>query len=314
MAINGVAPVSFTKRAIAAGVVLACLAPIAGGAQTAQPVVPGPTEPGGVSGASPSVLSFSAASVRPNQSGGRPGGIRPLPSGRLTATNVTLRELILRAYGLHDSQLVGGPSWVASDRFDVVANSEAPPPGGTRDVMAMLRTLLVERFALRTRTEKRTLLTYALLPARSDRMPGPQLRASTVDCSANPVSPAPNAAQTDAQGWPPCGLALVRTTVGKARTRVEGKHSAVTMQELALNLQTTLGRPVIDRSGFTGTFDVEYAFSVENPTVGAAAPAQPADLPDMFTALQEQIGLKLDAQRNPVDVVVIDAVEQPTAN
>jgi uncharacterized protein (TIGR03435 family) len=257
---------------------------------------------------------FSAASVRPNRLGGRPGGIRALANGRLTASNVTFRELVLRAYGLHNSQLVGGPAWIASERFDVAANTEAPPPGGNSDVMAMLRTLLAERFALRTRTEKRTLATYVLLPSRSDRKPGPQLRVSTIDCSANPVSSVPNTARPNEQGWPPCGLASVRTTVGKVRTRVEGKHSAVTVQELAANVQTMAGRPVIDRTGFVGTFDIEYAFSMENPTADTRATTQLADLPDMFTAFREQLGLKLDAQENPVDVMVIDAVEQPTAN
>jgi uncharacterized protein (TIGR03435 family) len=102
--------------------------------------------------------------------------------------------------------------------------------------------------------------------------------------------------------------------MGKVRTRVEGKHSAVTMQELATNLQTTAGRPVIDRTGFAGKLDIEYAFSMENPSAGPAATTQLADLPDMFTAFQEQLGLKLDAQQNPVDVMVIDVAEQPTAN
>lgn len=298
MALECVPFLSFARRAMAAGVLLACMAPAAKGAQSVPPGKP----------------SFAAASVRANKSGAQPGGIRPLANGRLTATNVTLRELILRAYGLHDSQLVEGPAWIRADRFDVAANTEAPPPAGISAVMAMLQTLLAERFALRTHTEKRTLPTYAMLPSRSDRKPGPQLRVSTLDCSVNPVSTVPNTAQPNAQGWPPCGLALVRTTVGKVRTRVEGKHSAVTMQELATNLQTTAGRPVVDRTGFIGKFDVEYAFSVENPSAGPAATTQLADLPDMFTAFQEQLGLKLDAQRNLVDVLVIDAVEQPTAN
>jgi uncharacterized protein (TIGR03435 family) len=263
--------------------------------------VPDQAQPRGAAAAAQAgKLGFSAASVRPNKSAGRPGGIRPLANGRLTATNVTLRELVLRAYGLHDSQLVGGPAWVASDRFDVVANTEIPPADGVSDVMAMLRNLLEERFSLRTRIEKRTLATYAMMPAHSDRRPGPQLRVSTVDCAINPVPAAPKTAPVNAQGWPPCGLALVRTTVGKVRTRVEGKHSAVTMQDLAANFQTTAGRPVLDRTGFVGKFDVEYAFSVENPTAGATATTQLSDLPDMFTAFREQLGLRLDAQENAV--------------
>jgi uncharacterized protein (TIGR03435 family) len=314
MAMDYVSSQSFARRTIAAGLVAICLAPAASGAQSAPPSVPDQTQPREAAAAQAGKPSFSVASVRPNKSGGRPGGIRPLANGRLTATNVTLRELILRAYGVHDSQLVGGPAWVASDRFDVVANTETLPPGGISDVMVMLRTLLAERFALRTRSDKRTLATYVMLPAHSDGKPGPQLRVSTIDCSTNPASAVPNTASADAQGWPPCGLALIRSTVGKVRTRVEGKQSAVTMQELAANFQTTAGRPVIDRTGFVGKFDVEYAFSVENPTAGAASTTQLSDLPDIFTAFREQLGLRLDAQENPVDVLIIDTVEQPTAN
>lgn len=314
MALDYVSSLSFARRAIAAGLVSICLTPAAGRAQSAPPPVHHQTQPREAAAAQAGKLGFSAASVRPNNSGGRPGGIRPLPNGRLTATNVTLRELILRAYGLHDSQLIGGPAWVASDRFDVLANTETPPPGGISDVMVMLRDLMAERFALRTRSDKRMLATYVMLPAHSDRKPGPQLRVSTIDCSLNLASAVPNTAPADAQGWPPCGLALVRTTVGKVRTRVEGKHSAVTMQDFAASFQTTAGRPLIDRTGFVGKFDVEYAFSVENPIAGAAATTQISDLPDMFTAFREQLGLRLDAQENPVDVLVIDTVEQPTAN
>jgi uncharacterized protein (TIGR03435 family) len=257
--------------------------------------------------------TFDAASVRRNESGGRPGGIRPLPTGRFTAINVTLRDLILRAYDLHESQLIGGPAWINSERFDVVANTEVPPPDGTRDVMLMLRGLLDQRFALRLRTERRSLPTYSMSLARTDRRLGPQLRISTIDCTMNPASPAPNAVSIDSQGWPPCGLALVRSMVGTVRTRVEAKHSAVTMQQFAVALQRVVGRPVLDRTSLAGTFDVEYAYSQENSTTARAA-AGPSDLPDVFTALQEQLGLKLEPGHDAVEVLAIDSVEKPAAN
>ena len=101
--------------------------------------------------------AFEVASVMPSRSGGPAGGIRPIATGQLTARNVTLRALILRAYALHDSQLSGGPGWLGSDRYDVTAKAARPPAGGTRDVVAMLRTLLADRFQLRTHTETRPL-------------------------------------------------------------------------------------------------------------------------------------------------------------
>jgi uncharacterized protein (TIGR03435 family) len=181
-------------------------------------------------------------------------------------------------------------------------------------MMLMLRGLLDERFALRLRTEMRSLSTYALQLARTDGRLGAQLRTSTIDCAANLASPTPNTASVDSQGWPPCGLALVRSMVGKLRTRVEAKHSAVTMQQFAGALQRVVGRPVLDRTGLVGTFDLEYAYVQENPSTAAGAAAEPADLPDLFTALQEQLGLKLEPSKDAVEVLVIDSVEQPAPN
>ena len=111
--------------------------------------------------------AFEVASIRPTVSGGL-SGIRPMPNGRLTATNASVRSLILRAHGLHDSQLIGAPDWIELERFDIDARVESAPLGGPEALMAMLRTLLAERFQLRAHTETRELPAYALVLARKD--------------------------------------------------------------------------------------------------------------------------------------------------
>lgn len=257
--------------------------------------------------------TFLIASIVPNRSDGPPGGIRPIATGQLTAINVTLRALILRAYALHDSQLRGGPDWLASERFDVIAKTDRPPTGGTRETLVMLRRLLSERFGLRTHADTRELPSYALRLNRADRQLGPQMRASTIDCAANPTPAAPNTAPVNAEGWPPCGLVLMRTLAAGGRSRTEARHSSVTMPELATQLQQVVDRPVVDRTALTGVFDLEYAFLREDIS---AAPDNPvrADVPDLFTAFREQLGLRLESQTTPTEVIVIDEVERPTAN
>jgi uncharacterized protein (TIGR03435 family) len=257
--------------------------------------------------------TFQVASILPNRSGGTTIGIRPIATGQLTAINVTLRALILRAYALHDSQLTGGPAWLGSDRFDVIAKAEQPPQGGNRDVLLMLRRLLVDRFGLRTHTETHQLPSYVLRLDRADRRLGPQMRPSTVDCTSNPVPAAPNTAPTNADGWPPCGLGLTRTLVAGGRSRSDARHSAQTLVEFALSLQPVVDRPVVNRTDLPGVFDFEYAYVREGAAVAADTPVT-ADAPDIFTALREQLGLRLESQTNPIDVFVIDAVAPPAAN
>ena len=249
--------------------------------------------------------SFEVASIKPNRNAGAPpGGIRPLPNGRLNATNVTLEELLRRAYRLHESQLIGGPAWMKSDRFDVVAAAGAAPARGVDDVLLMLRALLLERFRIDASLEKRELPAYVLTHARPDRTLGPNLRPSSVDCSKNQAGLTPNSATLDADGWPPCGIAWMYTTAFRSTegTRLDRvvKHAGTPMAEIALAMMLSAGRPVVDGTGLTGLFDANYEF--ESATGSAPAPLEKADL---FTAVREQLGLRLDARRTDVDVLVV---------
>jgi uncharacterized protein (TIGR03435 family) len=201
-------------------------------------------------------------------------------------------------------QIVGAPDWIESERFDIEAKADreyAPQADGPApELLAMMRNLLAERFKLAVHHESRDQPVYALVAARADKALGPQLRRVDVDCAAEAAramaarrggAPPP---QTDANKMPPCGA---RVRPGQIMAR------GTTLQQLTRGLSQFLGRTVIDRSGLPGTFDIDLEW----------APEETADAkgPSIFTAVQEQLGLKLESERAPVDVLVIDRVERP---
>jgi len=247
-------------------------------------------------------LSFEVASIRRNVSGEQNASVRAQPGGRLTITNNTLYNIIRNAYGVQRYQFVPGVrvlSWIDSDRWDIVA--KAPDAASQQQMMVMLQNLVAERFKLAIRRETRELPVYALVLTRPDGTLGPQLRRSTVDCAAIAAAraggapPAPPVANA-----PFCGT---RTSGGSVTT------SGVPLADFARNLAPMAGRYVMDKTGLTGPFDLELKWT---PDQGAAAPNDIADAPSLFTAIQEQLGLKLESQRGPVDVLVIDGAERPT--
>ena len=263
--------------------------------------------------------AFEVASIRPNPSEGSTE-IRPMANGRLTTSRASTRSLILRAYGLHDSQLVGGPAWLGLDRFDIDARAAAAPAGGPEALMPMLRTLLGSRFSLRTHAEVRELPAYLLVQARKDRGLGPQIRPTQADCSRATVLTDQELIASAREGWPPCGqgstiTSLVKTDSG-SMIRLRIRRSGVTMKDFVTTFDGPLsvGRPVIDRTGLEGRFDVEYSFAISRPQ-NAAQSAPPLEAPPtLLVALEEQLGLKLEAERTGVPVVVIDSVERPSEN
>lgn len=263
-------------------------------------------------------LAFDVASIRPNLSGGNMT-VRPMPNGRFTATNAPLRTLILRAHGLLDSQLIAAPDWTAAERFDVDARVEQVPEGGPDGLMPMLRTLLVERFQLKARMETRELPAYLLVHARRDRLLGDQIRPTQADCTKpTTMTDAQLLATAKADGWPPCGQSITstsstRTAAGGAAIRIRVRRSGATMNDIAAMLQPIVGRPVVNRTGLEGLFDVEYSFAplASSPSVAVAADA---NIPSLFVALEEQLGLKLESERTAVPVLVIDSVSRPTEN
>ena len=255
----------------------------------------GRQEPGG--------LTFEVASVKRNDDPAAPTGV-DLSGGRFSVRRATLRELIKMAYPVRgDDQLVGGPEWTGTDRFDVEATGGpadtprvgagmvAPPPGAAIDqVRAMLRNLLAERFKLAIHSEQRRLAIFELTRVRPDRL-GEQLRPTVVNCATE-------APPADRQTLRCGGFRL-------AGGQLAGR--AVTMNALVALLSglPLIGRPVEDRSGLTGQFDVNVAFSRDG---------QGADAPSIFTAFVEQLGLRLVPADASGEVFVIDTAEQPTPN
>jgi uncharacterized protein (TIGR03435 family) len=259
--------------------------------------------------------SFEVASIKMNKAGGGKGsstsvGIGDVlrPEGdRLLTRNATLRTIIRYAYGepngdqdfvvsLEAARVVGGPSWIRSDAFDI--DAKLPPrPTTPRERTLMMRTLLEDRFALKVHLEQRTMPIYALVRARSTGL-GAQLRPRPDKCVQG----------TDRLTREPvrCGL---RFRPGYFF------GNGVFMAGIATGLVQVVDRVVIDRTQLAGRFDFEVRYA-EAPGIGQPAdrPAANPDAPSIFVAVQEQLGLKLEATRAPIDVVVVDNVRRPSAN
>ena len=250
----------------------------------------------------PQRQSFEVASVKPNKSGETTSFLTPRPGGNFAVGNMTLRGLIMFAYGIQGFQLVGVPDWVATERFDITAKAAADVPptpiGRTSPEALMLRSLLEDRFRLSAHRETRDLPIYALVLARADGRLGPQLRQTTSDYCARLLAAAGKAGDTPIPpGGPVCGMR-------PGGTGNEITAGAIPMNEFARFLNVNVGRTVVDRTGLTGVWDFDLKWSPPN------APTPDPDRPSIFTALQEQLGLRLDATTGPVEVLVIDRLER----
>jgi uncharacterized protein (TIGR03435 family) len=250
--------------------------------------------------------SFEVASVKPTASADGRALLQAVP-GRLLMTNLALRRLILIAYGVQDYQLVGDPAWLGAEHYDIQAKAD-----GNVSVQQMegpmLQALLEERFRMKVHRETRQLPAYELTVLKS----GAKLTASkegscvTYAVDSPPPAPAPGAPRTNY-----CGA---RIGVEGLNRTLEGQ--GVTMAVFAANLSRTynssLGRNVIDGTALAGAFDVHLKWAIEALSDGAAA--ADATGPSIFTALQEQLGLKLESTKGPVEVVVVDHIEKASVN
>jgi uncharacterized protein (TIGR03435 family) len=267
---------------------------------------------------------FEVASVKPSTG---PTGERGQPaSGRYTATR-TVRFFIADAFffatPLAVSRVIGGPEWLDSDRYEINTQASAPfqssPDGPPRELFLMIRSLLEDRFKLKTHMETRELPVYELVLARPGGSLGPQMRQSTVDCdaiiAAVRAGGAPPARQPNEP--PPCGAMR-----GPARVLAGGLPMAQFANMLTLVMADANGpaggsdaRLVIDKTGLNGRFAFTLAWTPERIPEGTPPPGIPPidpNGPPLVTALQEQLGLKLQPARSRTEVVVIDSVERPT--
>ena len=274
----------------------------------------------GRAGPSGPAESFEVASVKVNRSGDNRvmiGG----PGTAFRATNVALRMLITLAYRLQPSQLVGGPDWMSTDRFDILAKPpdgvslrSSSPGAAPEPLQLMLRALLEDRFKLKVHNESRELPVYALVLARSDGKLGPKMERSTAECAARGGRGRPTGAPQGPPAPPkpgehvPCSMFMMPGAINAG-------DQTMAQFATALSQRPEIGRQVIDRTGLDGlwSYDVEFALQFQGqPPPGVQLPSVDPNAPNLFTALQEQLGLKLESTKAPVDVLVIDSVDHPT--
>lgn len=231
---------------------------------------------------------FEVSSIRPNNSADLNSTWRFAGGGRFTGENVNVGYLIQTAYRLRDFQIAGLPGWTRSAKYDIQAKGEGNPT--EEQLMAMLRGLLENRFKLAYHRVTKEGPVYALVAAKG----GIKLK----ELDEGPCAP-PDPNQRDP---------LVCDSFFTRRNQIDAKR--ITMPTLALALQTQLDRPVIDNTGFNKRFDAHLEWT---PAAIADDP-DGLDGPSIFTAIQEQLGLKLEARKGPVDTLVIDRIEMPDDN
>jgi uncharacterized protein (TIGR03435 family) len=244
--------------------------------------------------------AFEVASVKPNKSGEQGSRVGMAPNGRFTATNVTLKQLITNAYNLRSFQVTGGPDWLDVDRFDIsatVGHAIQPTAGGPPpELIQMFKNFLADRFKLVARTETKEGPIYQLVLARPDGKLGAKLRAAEVDCAALMARGGPP--PTTAPGeMPPCGT---RITNG----RLNGRGGAMPQIVRTLAGLPGVERLIVDKTGLIGSFDLDLEWT-QDPSIDVSGPS-------LFTALQEQLGLKLEPARGPTEVLVIDGAQLPS--
>ena len=251
--------------------------------------------------------AFEVASVKPNKAGTTQANIGMLPNG-VNFVNLPLRAIIQFAYGINQpSKLAGVPDWAVSERYDIIARAAGPVT--TEERRLMLQALLADRFKLVARLEKREVAILALMLTRNDGKLGKNLVEST-GCVPPGSAAAKEAASAGSQ-----------TTICGPRTGGAGRLVLIgtPIQQFTSLLAVMLGgRTIVDKTGLTGRYDIDLTFTPEQPIpagVNIPGPAADPNGPSIYTALREQLGLKLESQRDQEEVLVIDRVErQPSEN
>jgi uncharacterized protein (TIGR03435 family) len=219
---------------------------------------------------------FDVASIKPTPVGRRRGGGSKAGHGRLTMNNVTLKRAIMGAWGVGPNQIAGGPEWLDVDAFEISARAEAPVEDAAT-LNAMLRNLLTDRFKLEVHRETRTISAFVVEVARG----GPRMEGST-DPAASTSS---------------------------GRGSIDARK--ITMDRFAEVLARYVDLPVVNRTGLDGAFNLDLEWT---PIRLSATNQEPPDGPSVFTAIQEQLGLRLVTQKTPIEMLVIDHADKPEEN
>jgi uncharacterized protein (TIGR03435 family) len=247
--------------------------------------------------------TYDVASIKPSKPGDRSTLLfRP---GGFSASGITLQSMIQRAYGIEEAQIIGAPAWVHTQRFDIEAKADgvdtATLDGLSEDQSKlMFQIFLTDRFGLKFHRETKSLSVLELVIAKG----GPRLK------TAKPGDTYPDGIQGP-DGNPAGHAGLMRW--GNGRLTGQG----ITVASLVPPLTQQLGRIVVDKTGLEGQYDVELRWTPDNtssPIGGQSGPVPDSPAPSIFTAIQEQLGLKLESRKAPVDVLVVDHVEAAAAN
>ena len=269
--------------------------------------------------------TFEVVSVKPSKG---PTGERGQPGGRYIATRTVkffIADAFFFATPLAGERVIGGPDWIGSDLFEIDGRASAPwprsPDGPPREVFLMIRSVLEDRFKLKTHMETREMPVFELVRARADGSLGPGLRESTAGCDAviaavNAGAPVPERKPNEP---PPCGAMRgpARIIAGGLPMEQFAKMLTIVMADANGPAGGAGARLVIDKTGLSGRYAFTLAWTPEKMPEGTPpAGVSPIDPngPPLVTALQEQLGLKLQPVRRPLEVVVVDSVEQPTPN
>ena len=268
----------------------------------------------------PAKPSFEAVSIKPNVSGSGSSGTST-NERRLTATNVTLKMLIMNSYRVQDFQVIGGPDWIDTARFDIQAKAEdgtVPETPNQRDdpyrigpLELMMQSMLADRFQLRLSHETRELPVYTLTISKDGPKIKPVAPDSTAAAPGNLSRAGRGAAGVPASGA--VGPGSMSTNVNQ--TKAEMNANTIPLSRFIVALSRQLRRPVIDQTNLNGMYTIHLEWTPDSLAAAAteSATATPAG-PSLFTAIQEQLGLKLNSTKGPVDVLVIRSVEKPSEN
>jgi uncharacterized protein (TIGR03435 family) len=260
----------------------------------------------GAAAQSPALPSFEALSVKRNTSVGMGKMSGASLPGQFRLVNIPLHAVLLEAFGVREHELAGSPGWTRDERFDIVGTYPAPPVAGRDGYRRMLEQALVERFGLKTHREMRPAPIYRLVMARSDRRLGPDLKPSTVDCAQWLAEKKPQTGAGSPSRVAPGGRRPACDSLAARQYIAAGTQPIATLVRL---LEGLTGRSVVDETKLEGNYDFDLEFSRTLETGGNL----PADgKPPIFTALQEQLGLRLEADRRPMPIVVVDAIHRPT--
>ena len=254
---------------------------------------------------------FEVASVKQNLSEIGQGGINSRLPDRFVATDTPVFFLILNAYELKGHQLVGAPDWTWDKAYDVVGTYPEGKRPPAHQIHLMLQQLLADRFGLKVHREEREVPAYDLVVARKDGRLGPQIHESAMDCKAwvadgRPKTEAGRASTVSPSGERPvCSMSTTRTWMtGGART----------MEDLAGPLEAMTDRPVVNKTGLTAAYDIDLRWDPTDLHLTGGGGASSNDSPSLFTALEEQLGLKLVAHKEMLEVLVVDEIKAAGAN